>query len=154
MFLFNILTNTHTYYILRKSYFMRVHNFAFILINPLIGILFLISQPRGDQNVLTENRDSLQQVYEKEINGWHEQRIANLKKPNGWLALIALDWLGEGMNTIDSIGTVTVEDGTLFVEINNGIHAMLKGREFISVRLKLTPIQVVRIKLKLDREHL
>ncbi|CAH0995802.1 hypothetical protein EMA8858_01929 [Emticicia aquatica] len=41
-------------------------------------------------------------AYEKEIKAWHQQRIDNLKKENGWLNLAGLFWLEEGKNSFGS----------------------------------------------------
>jgi len=38
--------------------------------------------------------------YEAEILRWRARRRARLTKPDGWLSLIALEWLREGENTI------------------------------------------------------
>jgi len=40
--------------------------------------------------------------YIKEINDWHQKRIENLKKENGWLNLVGLFFLNEGENTFGS----------------------------------------------------
>lgn len=39
------------------------------------------------------------QNYVAEINEWHQQREARLKKPTGWLSLAGLFWLEEGENS-------------------------------------------------------
>ncbi len=38
-------------------------------------------------------------AYEKEIQTFHEQRLARLKAKDGWLSLVGLFWLEEGDNT-------------------------------------------------------
>ena len=38
-------------------------------------------------------------TYTKSIEDWHQKRIDNLKKPNGWLNLEGLFWLHEGNNS-------------------------------------------------------
>ena len=40
--------------------------------------------------------------YIKEINDWHQKRVENLKKENGWLNLVGLFFLKEGENTFGS----------------------------------------------------
>ena len=40
--------------------------------------------------------------YEQEILGWREWRRARLTAPEGWLSVIALEWLAEGENTVGS----------------------------------------------------
>lgn len=67
--------------------------------------------------------------YIKEISDWHNKRIENLKKPNGWLNLTGLYWLEEGDNKFGSganndiqfpegkapkyMGVITLNDGTV-----------------------------------------
>ncbi len=41
-------------------------------------------------------------VYKAEIETWHHKRVEDLKAPNGWLNLIGLLWLDEGLNTFGS----------------------------------------------------
>ena len=38
--------------------------------------------------------------YQNEIKNWHQKRIEDLKKEDGWLNLAGLIWLEEGVNTI------------------------------------------------------
>ncbi|MFN5630113.1 MAG: DUF1684 domain-containing protein [Bacteroidota bacterium] len=49
-----------------------------------------------------------QSNYQAEINAWHNNRIENLKSPNGWLNLIALEWLKPGKNSIGSDSSCTI----------------------------------------------
>lgn len=74
--------------------------------------------------------------YEADIQAWHDTRIANLRRPVGWLSLVALDWLKEGKNTLESIGTVTVEKGTLSFEALPGVKAVVRGNVFSSGALR------------------
>ncbi len=41
-------------------------------------------------------------VYNSEIETWRQKRIEDLKGPNGWLNLVGLFWLNEGINTFGS----------------------------------------------------
>ena len=68
--------------------------------------------------------------YEAEIRTWHDKRIANLKQPVSWLSLVALDWLVEGKNALDSIGVVTVEKGAISFEALPSVKATLGGTMF------------------------
>ncbi len=47
--------------------------------------------------------------YQEEIKNWHQKRIEDLKKEEGWLNLAGLIWLQEGVNTIggDAKNTIT-----------------------------------------------
>ena len=38
--------------------------------------------------------------YTTEINAWKKERITKLKDPYGWLSLVGLHWLDEGINTV------------------------------------------------------
>ncbi len=39
-------------------------------------------------------------AYTREIEHWRAQRVARLTAPDGWLALVGLDWLKPGTNTL------------------------------------------------------
>ncbi len=43
-----------------------------------------------------------QEAYTKEIDQWHQQRIEDLKKPDGWINLAGLFWLKPGENRFGS----------------------------------------------------
>ncbi|WP_428667077.1 DUF1684 domain-containing protein [Runella sp.] len=43
---------------------------------------------------------TVETAYEAEIKSWHQKRIEDLKKEEGWLNLAGLFWLQEGENTI------------------------------------------------------
>lgn len=45
---------------------------------------------------------SAQDAYTKEIDQWHQQRITDLKKPDGWINLAGLFWLKPGENRFGS----------------------------------------------------
>lgn len=76
------------------------------------------------------------QEYEKEIQAWHERRIATLKRDFGWLTLVALDWLNEGRNTVKGIGTVTLRAGEISFRPNDGVRVTLSGRPFLGGMLR------------------
>jgi len=40
--------------------------------------------------------------WEQEVNSWREQHAVELQKPDGWLALAALEWLEPGDNSVGS----------------------------------------------------
>ncbi len=53
-------------------------------------------------NTAPETTPEDKATYEQTINQWHAQRISNLKKEDGWLALAGLFWLEPGENTFGS----------------------------------------------------
>ncbi len=65
-------------------------------ISLLFVLLFTLS---SCSNELKENGSP---EYIQSINDWHSKRIENLKKPDGWLSLVGLYWLNEGVNTFGS----------------------------------------------------
>ncbi|RYU93530.1 DUF1684 domain-containing protein [Emticicia agri] len=70
--------------------------------------------------------------YQIEIKAWHNQRVENLKKENGWLNLAGLFWLEKGKNAFgnsstnkiifpigksdDFLGNLILEKGEVFIE--------------------------------------
>ncbi len=90
--------------------------------------------------------------YITSIKEWHEQRIENLKKPNGWLNLVGLYWLKEGENKIgsgednsivfpkgsapDYIGTIIVKDSVVTFHSANNIDVTYKGKPVREIKLK------------------
>ncbi len=81
---------------------------------------------------LVPQQDTATISHEKEIQAWHERRIASLKRDHGWLSLIALNWLEEGRNEVPSIGTLTLQSGTVSFEAASGVGAKLSGKPFSS----------------------
>lgn len=75
-------------------------------------------------------------AYEKEIQAWHERRIANLKREYGWLTLVALDWLNEGTNDVREIGTVTLQGNQIFFRANEGVNAIRSGKSVVEGLLR------------------
>lgn len=81
--------------------------------------------------------DSTTILLEEEVRVWHEQRVKNLLRDYGWLTLIALDWLENGNNEIKNIGTLTLKNGTVSLQVNPGVKATLHGRPFTSGTLRI-----------------
>jgi len=77
---------------------MQTKHFALLF---LIGILLSCSGSK--QLPLKVNSD-----YVNTIVAWQQQRLSRLKAPQGWLSLIGLHWLKEGINTIGSANTNTI----------------------------------------------
>jgi uncharacterized protein (DUF1684 family) len=58
-----------------------------------------------------------------EWKSWHEQRLARLTAPRGWLALSGIHWLTEGENRIEGLpGRFTLAQGkvTLNAAVTDG----------------------------------
>jgi uncharacterized protein (DUF1684 family) len=54
------------------------------------------------------------EAFEAEWRAWHQQRMAGLQKPQGWLALVGLHWLKEGENRVEGLpGVFQVAGGTV-----------------------------------------
>lgn len=80
---------------------------------------------------------------EQEITKWRAARVARLKAPDGWLSLIALNWLSEGPNTFGSdpsnkvviaakvpaqLGTLVVDKGAVTLEPKPGSGMTIGGK--------------------------
>jgi uncharacterized protein (DUF1684 family) len=100
--------------------FLRIVAFAFTI--------FVITTTRAAGQQPTT--DTL--TYEDELNAWHARRLAGLKRPQGWLSLVALDWLQEGRNTIESVGTITLDGESLALDVLPAVKATVRGKEFTS----------------------
>jgi uncharacterized protein (DUF1684 family) len=77
-------------------------------------------------------KDTVRLSHEDEVNTWHQKRIAGLKRPQGWLSLVALEWLDEGQNTIESIGTLTLNRGVVTLQVLPGVQARVGDKPFSS----------------------
>ncbi|GAB4183567.1 MAG: DUF1684 domain-containing protein [Calditrichia bacterium] len=105
----------------------------------LFTLLFACQSPKADQ------------AYQAEIDQWHQQRIENLKKPEGWFSLAGLFWLKEGDNTFGSsednelifpetfpakTGVFHLENNQVTVSINNGMGVLIDGKPMLKATLK------------------
>lgn len=79
--------------------------------------------------------------YNKEIAAWHQNRITNLKKEDGWLNLAGLFWLQQGNNSFGSAATnqVVFPAGTIPAMAG---HFKLDGRTVTLVATDTAAIQV------------
>ena len=83
----------------------------------------------GCKEKFVQNADP---IYLNEINQWHQKRIENLKKENGWLNLVGLYWLKSGENKFgsakdneivfpskapDHIGTINLNDSIVTIKV-------------------------------------
>ena len=74
-----------------KQFCIETRILYLIIILPILII--------GCKESYEEKGDS---AYLNEINQWHQKRIENLKKENGWLNLVGLYWLKNGENKFGS----------------------------------------------------
>src|SRR5258707_1068588 len=74
-------------------------------------------------------------AYHSEIETWHQKRVEGLKGPRGWLNLVGLFWLNEGINTFGSgqDNSVVFPEGKIPVRAG---YYLLKGN---SVTLEVAP---------------
>jgi len=98
--------------------------------------LLLIMSNTALPQATSSGRDSVKLSYEDEINAWHAKRMEGLKRPQGWLSLVALDWLNEGENTLESLGTLTLSKGTVSFQVFPGVQAKVRDTAFTSGILK------------------
>src|ERR1035437_455582 len=83
-------------------------------------------------------------AYASELSNWHNKRVQNLKKENGWLNLAGLFWLKQGENTFGSdpsndikfpsgappkIGTITLNDSVTHLKVNENIELTINGNK-------------------------
>lgn len=90
--------------------------------------------------------------YIQEIKDWHNKRIDNLKKENGWLNLVGLYWLKDGVNKFGSdktndiifpegkapsfIGTLTLKDSIVTLRVSKSIEVKSEGKIVTTADLK------------------
>ncbi|NDK55149.1 DUF1684 domain-containing protein [Pontibacter sp. BT213] len=86
-------------------------------------------------------------AYKVSIEEWHKERITNLKKEDGWLALAGLFWLEPGINTFGSgpdndlvfpEGKIAAEAGAFILE---GDKVKIKLNDGAEVKLDGKPVQ-------------
>ena len=63
---------------------------------PIVILLFFVTIS------CQENKVEVSEEYFNELKDWNNKRIENLKKTSGWLNLVGLFWLEEGVNTFGS----------------------------------------------------
>jgi uncharacterized protein (DUF1684 family) len=92
-------------------------------------------------------------AYQREIAQWRSQREAKLKADDGWLTVVGLHWLHEGVNTVGSDpqsdaplpASVPAHVGTIALS-NRTVHFKPAG----GVQLKDTGIRLKEMDLKTD----
>lgn len=118
-------------------------NFVIVLI---IFLSFIFSSC-GEE--LKEKGDT---QYLSDVKEWHNKRIDNLKKENGWLNLTGLYWLKHGENKFGTdrsndiifpegkspgfIGSLILNDSVVTIKVNKGIDVKCNGVNVTSLELK------------------
>ena len=111
-----------------------------------VTFLFIIA---SCSKTLEEKGDS---KYISQIKNWHNKRIENLKKENGWLNLVGLFELKQGENKFgsgknnsivfpegkapDYLGTFTLKDSVVTIKIENGADVKCEGKTVTTMELK------------------
>jgi len=90
-------------------------------------------------------------TYQRSITEWRAQHEAKLKAENGWLTVVALDWLKEGENRVGSnssfevplpkpaperVGTITVKGGKARFRPAPGVPVTFNGKPAVETDLK------------------
>jgi len=89
-----------------------------------------------------------QKNYRAEIEKWRDKHASDLKKDNGWLTVVGLFWLKDGINTVgvgDSydveltdnfkegrFGEIDFRDGKALLTVAPGVQATADGKPFTS----------------------
>lgn len=70
---------------------------AFLIVSlaALVGCGRKDADSKGDRVAL----DAKQRAYQKEILDWRAERVQRLQKPDGWLSLVGMHWLENGVTT-------------------------------------------------------
>jgi len=71
-------------------------------------------------------------AHESEVEEWYQNRVTSLKKENGWLNLIGLEWLKEGTNSFGTDSSATVRLNTDKIQGMLGDFTLEQGKVFFS----------------------
>ncbi len=90
-------------------------------------------------------------AYVSEIEEWHNKRIEDLKSEDGWLNLVGLFWLEEGLNTFgshssndfvfpvgkapDFMGSFGLNEKAVTIQITDGVDVIHKDKAVKSLQL-------------------
>lgn len=113
----------------------------------LVIVILLISisckekepEPKGTPEYITD------------IEQWHQKRIERLKNENGWLTLVGLYWLKEGVNSFgsnknsdivfpenapQSIGKIILKDSAITIIVKKGVNVINEGQPINEIKLE------------------
>lgn len=124
---------------------MKIFSLSFSSVIIFLSFLILISG-------CSSQKDKGDPEYIQSIKNWHNHRVENLKKENGWLNLAGLYWLKPGKNTFGSdtsndivfpkdkapafIGTFELENDSVTVNINPNVVVTNNGNKVTEMSLK------------------
>ena len=89
--------------------------------------------------------------YIADIEQWHQKRIERLKNENGWLTLVGLYWLKEGVNSFgsdknndivfpenapQSIGKIILKDSIITLIVKKGVNVINEGKPINEIKLE------------------
>ncbi len=108
------------------------------------GGIFLVAVVLGSSLVLSQETkvDKNGNEYRASIDQWHAGRIKNLQKEQGWLTLVALEWLKEGKNRVEGFGTVEIIKGKVTATVESGTAAVMNNSPFTTGLLKPNEDQI------------
>jgi len=120
----------------------------------LVSTLFIISCNRQINQIYT-----IDPAYQTEIEEHRKTRLANLTKPDGWLSVVALHWLEEGINSIgaaddnkfifpnistETIGAYQKQGDKIFFGKVQGVHVTNGNVEYMGGPVQVTyPPEVI-----------
>ncbi len=113
----------------------------------LVIVILLISisckekepEPKGTPEYITD------------IEQWHQKRIERLKNENGWLTLVGLYWLKEGVNSFGSdknndivfpenapehIGEIILKESVITLKVKKGVNVINEGKPINEIKLE------------------
>ena len=87
--------------------------------------------------------------YKQQIEIWRKQRVERLTAPNGWLSLVGLEWLKEGVNTIGAakdnnillagapahLGIIALREGKAAIKLARDTDATIDGEKTFRAEL-------------------
>ncbi len=111
----------------------------------LMTSLLIAASVSGTQLISVGSDDD----YTKEIESWREDRVERLKSETGWLSLVGLDWLKQGVNKIGSakdndiviakapahLGSIEWKGEKVTIMLASGSGAMIDGKPLASAEL-------------------
>ena len=111
----------------------------------LMTSLLMAASVSGTQLISVSTDDG----YMKEIETWRTQRVERLTSEDGWLSLVGLDWLKQGVNKIGSakdndiviakapahLGSIDWKGDKVSITLAEGSGAMIDGKPLTSAEL-------------------